>query len=97
MDQINLIEEIRSRNLNTLNMEYPDLMKELNRLINISHQLCELYDSSNDISRITGIIFAKGVLNSKAVYSTILDGHGQEAGAILRNIIETIEILKYIR
>ena len=46
---------------------------------------------------ILGIIFNKGIIVSKSIYSLILDRNGQEAGALLRVLVEVIELMRYLR
>ncbi len=53
--------------------------------------------SADDRVTVAGLILAKGRNLSLALYSLCLDGLAQEAGALLRPLIECIERLEYVR
>lgn len=97
MDYIKLIEDSRRINIDILEKEFSELYCDLNRLFDISHKICRFYNPEDDVLRIMGIIFTKGLITSKSIYSMIMDGRGQESGALLRNLLEIIELIKYIR
>jgi hypothetical protein len=48
-------------------------------------------------ARVCGLTLVKGRNMALGVYSLILDGLGQEAGALLRPLIEILELLVYLR
>lgn len=53
--------------------------------------------SANVYARICGLTFLKGKNLAQGALSLILDALGQEAGALLRPLIEYIELLAYLR
>jgi hypothetical protein len=53
--------------------------------------------SESEFIRVCGLTLIKSRNYSMGLYSLILDGLGQEAGAMLRPIIETYELLVYFR
>jgi hypothetical protein len=52
---------------------------------------------SNDFAWACGIALTKGRHLGKGCFSLMLDGLGQEAGALLRPLVESIESLSYFR
>jgi hypothetical protein len=56
---------------------------------------CSSVDSA--FGRVTGLVVTKGRNLAVACYSLSMDGLAQESGAILRPLIEAIELLKYLQ
>ena len=57
----------------------------------------ELHASSDTYARICGLTLLKAKNLALAALSVVLDGLGQEAGALLRPMVEYIELLTYLR
>lgn len=64
-----------------------------------SVELCASRCSNVDgpFGRVIGLVVTKGRNLAVACYSLSMDGLAQESGAILRPLIEAIELLKYVR
>jgi len=74
--------------------------KIIERLYAIIDECIELFSikaGKNDFHRICGVVLAKARNYSFGSYGLILDGLGQEAGALLRPFIEYHELLIYFR
>jgi len=65
----------------------------------IIDECIDLFDlnSNNDYCRICGLTLAKARNYALGAYGLILDGLGQEAGALMRPFIEYYELLVYFR
>jgi hypothetical protein len=57
----------------------------------------EMYAGTNVYARICGLTLLKAKNHALGSMSLVLDGLGQEAGALLRPMIEYIELLTYLR
>ncbi len=97
MNIINEMNNIRNKNLTILETEYPSYFKSINELYEISYEICNSCNFGDNFLRIIGITFTKGVVLLKSIFSLIIDGHPQEAGALLRQLIEIIELSTYFR
>lgn len=97
MNIINEMNNLRNNNLAILEREYPTYFKAINELYEISYEICNSFNFENDFLRIIGLSFTKGIILIKSIFSLIIDGHAQEAGALLRQLIEIIELSRYFR
>jgi hypothetical protein len=75
--------------------ERAEVIKETFELIDECIDRFKAIDSP--FGRVCGLTLVKGRNMALGVYSLILDGLGQEAGALLRPLIETLELLVYLR
>jgi hypothetical protein len=57
----------------------------------------EMHAGTNVYARICGLTLLKAKNHALGSMSLVLDGLGQEAGALLRPMIEYIELLTYLR
>ena len=97
MNLLNDIELARQNTFFTFNTQYKDCYDLLNESLDLSHQICEYINMDDTYLRILGVIYTKGLVISKSMYSLIIDGYGQESGSLLRVLLETIELINYIR
>jgi hypothetical protein len=63
----------------------------------ILHDFEAVFMSDSDFVRVAALLGVKGRNLAFACYSLALDGLAQESGALLRPMLEAIELLKYIR
>ena len=96
MNIINEMTTLRKNNLSTLKKEFCSYYTAINDLFEILHKMCDLFDSNDDFLRIIGLSFTKGILLLKSIFSLIIDGHAQEAGTLLRPLVEIIELHTYL-
>lgn len=90
----------RNRALEILAGEFAPQAKALEDLFMIIDECIELFDDradSDDFCRICGLTLAKARHLALGAYGLILDGLGQEAGALIRPFIEYQELLTYYR
>lgn len=80
-----------------------DLIQEgyhlLDKCVDIFEEV-SLNDGNNDsvkFARVSGAVIVKANNLSLACYSLVLDGLAQEGGAVLRPLIETFELLVYLK
>lgn len=97
MDIINDFEMSRQKNISIVKTQYEGYYNILNELFEIGHNICDGLNLEETYIRILGIVYTKGLVISKSIYSLIIDGYGQESGALLRSLLEIIELIKYIR
>lgn len=97
MDRLRESEKIRKEHFNLLKSTYYEQYDSINKLLFITEKIVHGLDTKDDAQRIYGLILAKGINLFKSSYSTVLDGNGQEAGALLRVLVEAIELLEYLR
>jgi hypothetical protein len=57
----------------------------------------ELWESGEPLERLSGLLTTKARYLAHGQFSLILDGYGQEAGALLRLQIECLQLLRYLR
>jgi hypothetical protein len=63
----------------------------------ILDKLLDIYSTNDtDFCRVIGIIIIKGRNLAKGCFSLSMDGLAQEAGALLRPLIECLELLQYL-
>ncbi len=96
MNWINYMEQNRKNNIQNLAEKFPREYRIVLELFEIGEEIGGLFDFSNDLLRISGLVFGKGLIIAKSSYSLIIDGNGQEAGALLRVLIESVELLTYL-
>jgi hypothetical protein len=75
--------------------EEAEIIEETFELIDECVDRSQAIDSP--FARVCGLTLIKGRNMTLGVYSLMLDGLGQEAGALLRPLIETLELLVYLR
>lgn len=72
-----------------------ECLQDLLDSIELCASRCSRVDSP--FGRVVGLIVTKGRNMAVACYSLSMDGLAQESGALLRPLIEAIELLKYLR
>lgn len=90
----------RNKALEILAGEYAPQAKAIEDLFLVIDECIELFDrraGDDDFCRICGLTLAKARHLALGAYSLILDGLGQEAGALIRPFIEYQELLTYYR
>lgn len=90
----------RTEALGYLEMQRPARLEILLRTFGLIDQSVDVYESlaSDDVyARICGLTLLKAKHLALGSYSLILDGLGQESGALLRPFIEYVELLTYLR
>lgn len=83
-----------------LSTEYAAQAKVLNSIFNIIDQCVDLHNENapqDPYNRVCGLAIVKGRNISLGMYGMVLDNVSQEAGALLRVLIEYIELLVYVR
>ena len=81
---------------NELNIEANNLYETFVSIENV----IEIFQSQLQTSafiRVTGLVFTKGINLARGILSLSLDGLAQEAGALLRPFVESLELLIYFR
>ncbi len=90
----------RNEALEILAGEYAPQAKAIEDLFLVIDECIELFDrkaGDDDFCRICGLTLAKARHLALGAYGLILDGLGQEAGALIRPFIEYQELLTYFR
>ncbi|WP_143084362.1 hypothetical protein [Nitrosospira briensis] len=88
----------RERALTTLQEEYPEVLDVMNDLfLFVGECGNSLFKVDSAFGRVTAITVAKSRNLALGCYSLTLDSLAQESGALVRLLIETLEILKYFR
>jgi hypothetical protein len=80
--------------------EFAPQAKAIEDLFTVIDECIELFDNKaeiNDLCKVAGLSLAKARNLALGIYDLILDGLGQEAGALLRPFIEYQELLAYFR
>ena len=80
--------------------EFKQQARVIERSFAIVDECIDLFDSKageDDFHRICGLVLAKARNLALGSYGLILDGLGQEAGALLRPFVEYHELLTYFR
>jgi len=87
--------------LNSSLKPHGDAIREMFALIDTSisdmEKVAEESGSNSRFASVAGLTALKGRNLGLAAYSLALDGLAQEAGAVLRPLIEVLELLRYIR
>lgn len=73
------------------------VLSELFAAIDLAVDCYEKHSESNTYARVCGLTLLKAKHLAVGAYSLILDGLGQEAGALIRPFIEYTELLTYFR
>ncbi|MEP6879766.1 MAG: hypothetical protein ABI865_13055 [Nitrosospira sp.] len=88
----------REHALISLKEEYPEAINVLGELFSVVDDCgTSLFEIDSAFSRVTAITVAKSRNLAHGCYSLALDSLAQESGALVRPLIETIELLKYFR
>lgn len=90
----------RSEALAFLQSTHPSRLAVVNRIFDLLDQCIDAFEvTSNDntYARICGLTLLKAKHLAVGSYSLILDGLGQETGALMRPMIEYAELLTYFR
>lgn len=83
-----------------LEKDFKAQARVIEKAFDIVDECIDLFDqraADDDYHRVCGLVLAKARNYALGVYSLILDGLGQEAGALLRLLIECHELLTYFR
>lgn len=92
--------QTRSQSWAYLNAQHPSRVAVVLRTFELIDRCVEEYEvhsSSSTYSRICGLTLLKAKSLAQGSLSLILDGLGQEAGALLRPMIEYTELMTYLR
>lgn len=90
----------RNKAIEILGDEFAPQAKAIEDLFLVVDECIELFDKKagdDDFSRACGLCLAKARNLALGAYGLILDGLGQEAGALIRPFIEYHELLAYFR
>lgn len=88
----------RERALTNLQEEYPEVLNVVNGLFVLVDDCGNsLFKVDSAFGRVTALTVAKSRNLAHGCYSLALDSLAQESGALVRPLIETIELLKYFR
>ena len=86
--------------MESLTKEFKPQASAIDQAFNIIDQCIELHDSkarADNYHKICGLTLAKARNYALGAYGLMLDGLGQEAGALIRPFIEYYELLVYFR
>ena len=84
--------------MSALEGELSDVRLLLDELFALVDEAAETMDPvDSQFGRVTALIIVKARFLAQAYYSLALDGLAQEAGALLRPLIECLELLEYLR
>lgn len=92
--------ETREQSIAFLKKCHPSRIDVLEKTFALIDELAEAYETSPDMTpygRVCAVALLKAKNFAVGSYGMILDGHGQEAGALLRPMIEYVEIITYLR
>jgi hypothetical protein len=88
----------REHALAILQAEYPEVLDVMNSLfVHVDDCGNSLFKVDSAFGRVTAITVAKSRNLALGCYSLALDSLAQESGALVRPLVETLEILKYFR
>lgn len=88
----------REHALTILQEEYPEVLNVLSSLFMFVEDCGNsLFEIDSAFGRVTAITVAKSRNLALGCYSLALDSLAQESGALVRPLVETLEILKYFR
>jgi hypothetical protein len=74
------------------------VLDEIFRLLDEAiENLEKFYVNDSDVARVSAVVAVKGRNLALGCYSLALDGLAQESGALLRPLVEVIELLIYLR
>jgi hypothetical protein len=91
--------QTRSTSWSYLNSQYPSRVAVVISIYDLIDHCVDEYETLaqiNTYARVCGLALLKGKNLSQGAFSLILDGLGQEAGALLRPMIEYSELLTYL-
>ena len=92
--------QTRSLSWSYLNEQHPSRVSVILQSFELIDRCVDEYEmhaSTNVYARICGLTLLKAKNHALGSMSLVLDGLGQEAGALLRPMIEYIELLTYLR
>lgn len=88
----------RERALTNLQQQYPEVLNVVNSLfVFVNDCGNSLFKIDSAFSRVTALTVAKSRNLALGCYSLALDSLAQESGALVRPLIETLEVLTYFR
>ncbi|WIG71343.1 hypothetical protein KEC58_22070 (plasmid) [Photobacterium damselae] len=90
----------RTESLELLDAEFSDLKFILEQCFRVIDHCIDIFEERSDESsahNVCRITLVKAKNYALASYGMMLDGLGQEAGAVMRPMIEYLELLKYFR
>jgi hypothetical protein len=88
----------RERALAILQEEYPEVLDVMNSLfMHVDECGDSLFKVDSAFGRVTAITVAKSRNLAQGCYSLALDSLAQESGALVRPLVETLELLTYFR
>lgn len=90
----------RNKALAFLHDTHPSQLALVNRTFELLDQCVDAFEAAandNTYARLCGLTLLKAKHLALGAYSLILDGLGQEAGALMRPMIEYAELLTYFR
>jgi hypothetical protein len=92
--------QTREESLKHLKARYPSRLDVIDQTFALIDDLVDAYESAPEegfYARLCAVAVLKAKNYAVGSFSMILDGHGQEAGALLRPMIEYAEIITYFR
>lgn len=98
--QANELWATRGKSLDHLRKKHPSYLLVLNQELELIDRCIDVFEShanESDYARYCGLTLLKAKNLAVASYSLILDGLGQESGAVIRPFIEYAELLVYFR
>ncbi|ARC19789.1 hypothetical protein ABLB37_22780 [Vibrio parahaemolyticus] len=90
----------RNESLELLDSDFSDLKFILEQCFRVIDHCIDIFEERSDESsshNVCGITLVKAKNCALGSYGMMLDGLGQEAGAVMRPMIEYLELLKYFR
>lgn len=92
--------DTREKSLQYLQQWHPSRVAVLEQAMLLCDDIVEAFETAPEESyypRVCAIALLKAKSYTLSAYSVILDGHGHEAGALLRPMIEYAELVTYLR
>lgn len=89
--------ETRAIALETLESKYSYEHNLIYQSFDLIDKILLSISEKSDFNITISMILGKAKILSKSIFSLVLDGYGQEAGALLRILMEAIELLIYIK
>lgn len=90
--------ELASQDLNDALSAEADALEALFGIVDETvEDFQKFFVNDSEFARVAALVTVKGRTLALGCYSLALDGLGQEAGALLRPLLESIELLRYVR
>jgi hypothetical protein len=92
--------DTREQSIKFLNEWHPSKVAVMEQAVALCDDIVDAFETATEealYARVCAITLLKGKSYALSSYSVILDGHGHEAGALLRPMIEYAELLTYLR